>query len=102
MAAALKTTMKETKHRWCRWHVLRKLKQHVGNLYSKHSAFKKEFIKLVTEETSVQRFERKGRQLLQKYNLMENKFMKRLYKKGGMWPKPYFMDIFCADKYPKE
>jgi hypothetical protein len=76
--------------------VLRKTKQKVGNAYSKHSGFKKEFNKLVVEETSIQRFERKWRQLTRKYNLEMNRFMKRLYKHRAMWAKPYFMDIFCA------
>jgi len=96
MAAAIKSTLKNTKHRWCRWHVLRKTKQKVGNAYSKRSGFKKEFNKLVVEETSIQRFERKWRQLTRKYNLEMNRFMKRLYKHRAMWAKPYFMDIFCA------
>ncbi|CAD6228294.1 unnamed protein product [Miscanthus lutarioriparius] len=55
MAAAIKTTLKATNHRWCRWHVLRKTKQKVGPTYSKKINFKKEFNKLVTEETMVLR-----------------------------------------------
>ena len=96
MAAAIKTTLKATNHRWCRWHVLRKTKQKVGPTYSKKINFKKEFNKLVTEETMVLRFERKWRQLICKYNLVDNKFMKRIFKHRAEWAKPYFMDIFCA------
>ncbi|CAD6258724.1 unnamed protein product [Miscanthus lutarioriparius] len=51
MAAAIKTTLKATNHWWCQWHVLRKTKQKVGPTYSKKRNFKKEFNKLVTEET---------------------------------------------------
>ncbi|OQU86059.1 hypothetical protein SORBI_3003G007000 [Sorghum bicolor] len=96
MASAIKSTLKNTRHRWCRWHVLRKTKQKVGPPYSKHSNFKKEFNKLVTEETMVNRFERKWRQLIRKYNLENNQFLQRLYKYRSKWAKPYFMDIFCA------
>lgn len=96
MAAVIKSTFKLTKHRWCRWHVLRKTKQKVGPKYSKHSNFKKEFNKLVTEETIVCKFERKWRQLIRKYNLENNKFLVRLYKHRAMWAKPYFMDVLCA------
>ena len=96
MASAIKSTLKNTRHRWCRWHVLRKTKQKVGPPYSKHSNFKKVFNKLVTEETMVNRFERKWRQLIRKYNLENNQFLQRLYKYRSKWAKPYFMDIFCA------
>jgi hypothetical protein len=52
-------------------HVLRKIKQKVGPAYSKKSNFKKEFNKLVTEETVVNHFERRWRQLIRKYNLTD-------------------------------
>lgn len=63
--------------------MLRKAKQKVGHAYSKHSLFKKEFNRLVIEET-------------RKFNLENNTFLVRLYKHRRMWAKPYFMDIFCA------
>jgi len=96
MGAAIKSTFPAANHRWCRWHVLRKTKQKLGPVYSKKSNFKKEFNKLVTEETMVNRFERKWRQLMCKYNLVENRFMKRIFKHRAKWAKPYFMGIYCA------
>ena len=33
---------------------------------------------------------------MRKYNLVDNKFMKRIFKHRAKWAKPYFMDIFCA------
>lgn len=44
----------------------------------------------------VNRFERKWRQLMRKYNLVDNQFMKRIFKYRAKWAKPYFMGIFCA------
>lgn len=80
MAAAIKTTMKKCRHRWCKWHVLRKAKQWLGNVYTKNVGFKKEFHRLVTEEVSVMKFERRWRQLVRKYKLeKKNKFLKRIY-----------------------
>ena len=96
MAAAIRTTMKDTRHRWCKWHVLRKAKQWIGNAYNKNGGFKKEFHRLVTEEVSAQKFERRWRQLIRKYKLEKNKFLKRIYKKRGMWARPYLMNVFCA------
>jgi len=96
MAAAIKTTLKGTRHRWCRWHVLRKAKQKIGTPYSKKSTFKKNFNRLVTDEISPSAFEDKWHELVKEYKLEANNFMNRAYKMRGMWAKPYFMDIFCA------
>jgi hypothetical protein len=96
MAAAIKTTLCNSRHRWCKWHVLRKAKQWIGAAYSKTGGFKKEFHKLVTKEVSAGKFERRWRQLVRKYKLEKNKFLKRIYKKRGMWARLYFMNVFCA------
>ncbi|KAG0540465.1 hypothetical protein BDA96_03G411500 [Sorghum bicolor] len=96
MAAAIKSTLKESRHRWCRWHVLRKAKQKIGTPYSKRSGFKREFNRLITEEISATAFERRWSELLKEFKLESNKFMARAYKFRGMWAKPYFMNIFCA------
>ena len=96
MARAIRTTLKHTRHRWCRWHVLKKAKQKLGNAYTKYSGFKKEFNKLVTDETCKDAFELKWSSLIRKYNLRDNEFLKRLFYYRRMWAKPYFMDVFCA------
>lgn len=96
MAAAIKSTLPGTRHRWCRWHVLRKAKQKIGKPYSKKSAFKKRFNRLITDEVSPCEFERKWAELIQEYKLEANTWLIRAYKMRGMWAKPYFMDIFCA------
>jgi hypothetical protein len=68
----------------------------LGQVYSKNNGFKKEFHKLVTEEVSKYKFERRWRQLVRKYKVEDNKFLKRIYQNRGMWARPYFMDVFCA------
>ena len=87
MAKAMKSTMKETRHRWCRWHVLKNAKDRLGKVYSKHKGFKHEFNKLVTDEIDITKFERTWDTLVKKYRLSKNKFLKRLFK---------YMGIFCA------
>ena len=66
MQNALRSTMPHTRHRWCRWHVLKVLKEKTGHVYNKHSAFKKEFHAIVNEETDVESFERRWHQLIKK------------------------------------
>lgn len=68
----------------------------MGNVYTKNTGFKSEFNKLVTEEVSIIKFERRWRQLVRKYGVEKNKYLKRIYKHRGMWARPYFMHVFCA------
>ncbi|CAL5051401.1 unnamed protein product [Urochloa decumbens] len=96
MAKAMKSTMPNTNHRWCRWHVLKDAKSHLGDPYSKNSKFKEEFNNLVTFETNPKLFELRLKSLQEKYNLKDNNYLNRLYKHRAKWAKPYFMGIFCA------
>lgn len=80
MAKAMKTSMQGTKHRWCRWHVLKNAKDRLGKVYSKHKRFKHDFNKLITDETNIPAFEKKWCELVKKYKLVKNKFLKRLFK----------------------
>lgn len=96
MAKAMKTSMPNTRHRWCRWHVLKDAKSHLGFEYSKNSNFKKQFNSLVTFETDKQLFENKWKALLKKYELVKNEYLKRLYKYREKWAKPYFMGVYCG------
>ncbi|CAO2175889.1 unnamed protein product [Urochloa humidicola] len=96
MAKATKTEMLHTRHRWCRWHVLKDAKSYLGIHYSKNSIFKKLFNKLITFETNEGTFERKWKALMKAYNLTKNTYLNRLYKYRKMWAKPYFMNDFCG------
>ncbi|TVU21368.1 hypothetical protein EJB05_30998, partial [Eragrostis curvula] len=96
MEAAAKTIIPRARHRWCRWHVLKKAKEYLGHVYSKYSTFKKEFHHLITYVTSRRRFELGWISLLHKYNLGGNRYLKRLFRKRAKWAKPYFMGVFCA------
>ncbi|KAF8775567.1 hypothetical protein HU200_004341 [Digitaria exilis] len=69
MAKAIKSTLPNTRHGWCRWHV---------------------------HETNITRFEEEWGKLIKKYRLVRNKYLKRLFKHRDKWAKPYFMYIFCA------
>ncbi|TVU51116.1 hypothetical protein EJB05_02523, partial [Eragrostis curvula] len=96
MEAAAKTTIPSARHRWCRWHVLKKAKEYLGHVYSKYNTFKKEFHHLITYVTSRRRFELGWISLLHQYNLGGNRYLKRLFRKRAKWAKPYFMGVFCA------
>lgn len=96
MAKAIKTSMPNTRHRWCRWHVLKHAKSHLGTTHSKNSKFKKEFNSLITFETDRNVFETDWKALLKTYKLTKNEYLKRLFKYRERWAKPYFIGVHCG------
>ncbi|CAL4994763.1 unnamed protein product [Urochloa decumbens] len=96
MTRAIRNKLKDTKHRWCRWHVLKDAKTHLGFAYSKHSSFKKEFNELVTYERDAASFEKTWKALEIKYKLTKNTYLQILYRYRHRWATPYFMDVFCG------
>ena len=96
MAKALQKVMPMTRHRWCRWHVLKKAKETLGPIYSKWKPFKHEFNNLIADVVSIDDFESEWEQIISKYKLKRNKFLNRLFKHRHKWAKPYFMNTFCA------
>ena len=71
-------------------------KEHLEGVYSKKSLFKEEFHKLINEILCVSEFEDKWAKLLDKHDLIQNKYLSNLYYYREKWAKPYFSDVFCA------
>jgi len=63
MAKALRNIMPMTRHRWCRWHVLKKAKKKLGRVYSKQKPFKR------TDVVAIDEFESGWEQIISKYVL---------------------------------
>ena len=96
MRNAISSEMPRTRHRWCRWHVLKSAKKKLGKVYSNNKKFKSEFNELISNETDKDKFEECWASLISRHKLKKSRYLKRLYKYRERWAKPYFMDVFCA------
>jgi hypothetical protein len=96
MKNAIEEVWGSCRHRWCKWHVLKKAKESLGSIYSKNSKFRKDLHHLLDQLTSENEFENSWHQLIETYNLGSNQFLARAYENRKMWAKPYFAEIFCA------
>ncbi|CAO2038144.1 unnamed protein product [Urochloa humidicola] len=96
MRNAIATEFPVARHRWCKWHVLKKAKESLGPVYSKNGTFRARFHKLVSDHTSKAEFEQRWADLVAEFGLVNNEFLSRVYDNRTMWAKPYFADTFCA------
>ncbi|RLN03206.1 hypothetical protein C2845_PM13G19820 [Panicum miliaceum] len=96
MRNAIELELPSTRHRWYKWHVLKKGKESLGSVYTKSCAFKKKLHALLDEVVVEEEFEIRGQALVSEYKLTDNQFMVRAYENRAMWAKPYFRDTFCA------
>lgn len=96
MRAAISSELPDTRHRWCKWHVLCRAKESLGPLYSKNSGFKRDLHELLDEVVSSVEFEDRWSEMTDRYGLESNSFLRRAFFNRAMWAKPYFTETFCA------
>ncbi|KAM0857454.1 hypothetical protein ACQ4PT_048439 [Festuca glaucescens] len=91
---AIGNVLPGTKHRWCKWHVLRKAKERLGALYGKNSQFKVDFHRIVNQMLTKEEFEGAWMHMLSMYALEKNPYLYQIYETRDKWAKPYFSGIF--------
>ncbi|XP_038714387.1 protein FAR-RED ELONGATED HYPOCOTYL 3-like [Tripterygium wilfordii] len=91
MAAAIRSEMPNARHRLCEWHLERNIQENLHN-----EEFTKEF-KWFTRMSNETRFEQAWSDLLGKYGLTENMWVREyLYGKKEMWSDAFLKGHFFA------
>ncbi|XP_020181282.1 protein FAR1-RELATED SEQUENCE 5-like [Aegilops tauschii subsp. strangulata] len=72
MKAALKTILPDTLHKLCRWHIMKKYKDHLALLYKAHEKLKDDLNAVLNHPLMPSEFERAWKDLMQKYNLQND------------------------------
>ena len=97
MELAIKAVFPNTIHRWCKWHIFYKAKEHIGpNLFSKTSDFKDKFHRVLNHIRTIDEFEGAWNSLIAEYDLHSNTWLQDVWDKRDRWAPPYFKDFFFA------
>ncbi|XP_021721329.1 protein FAR-RED IMPAIRED RESPONSE 1-like [Chenopodium quinoa] len=92
MRKPIKEVMPQTLHRWCIWHIMRKIPENLENVKD----FKGVLKAVVYESLTVQEFESRWSALITEYQLEYNDWLGSLFKERHMWVPAYMRDYFWA------
>ncbi|XP_022857678.1 protein FAR-RED IMPAIRED RESPONSE 1-like [Olea europaea var. sylvestris] len=95
MQNAIEIVFPHTKHRWCLWHILKKLPEKFGYHVDKASIFST-IHRLVYDSQLVDEFENGWRTMIDTYNLYDNDWLSGLFENRGRWVPCFLKTTFWA------
>jgi hypothetical protein len=85
---------KITRHRYCLWHILRKLPEKFGT-HAQFNGIKSALNTSVYDSRTIEEFEENWKLLVETYKLEDNDWLNGLYSDRTFWVPAYMKDIFC-------
>ncbi|XP_031112084.1 protein FAR1-RELATED SEQUENCE 1-like [Ipomoea triloba] len=95
MQNAIAIVFPNTKHRWCLWHIMKKLPEKLRG-YSKYEEIKEALQSVVYDSLNENEFENGWSLLINTYDLNENDWLDGLYKERQRWVPTYVKYTFWA------
>ncbi|XP_022891675.1 protein FAR1-RELATED SEQUENCE 5-like [Olea europaea var. sylvestris] len=89
MQNAIEIVFLNTRHRWCLWHIMKKLPEKFGYHIDKSLIFST-IHGLAYDSRAVDEFEKGWRAMIDEFGLHDNDWLSRLYKNRGRWV-PFFL-----------
>ncbi|XBI05105.1 hypothetical protein VPH35_133302 [Triticum aestivum] len=96
MALAIADAFKNTVHKLCHWHIMKKYREHLAYLYYLHKDFKDEFTSMLNWPLMPTEFEAAWKRLMDKYNLHDDATMVGMWNERERWISAYFKELFYA------
>ncbi|KAF2915592.1 hypothetical protein DAI22_09g046632 [Oryza sativa Japonica Group] len=97
MAKAIKIVLPETHHRICVWHMNQNACKHLTGCVKDYKKFNADFQNCIYDQEEEEEFLRAWGQLLEKYELQQNTWLQRIFKKREQWALVYGRNTFSAD-----
>ncbi|XP_042980271.1 protein FAR1-RELATED SEQUENCE 5-like [Carya illinoinensis] len=96
MKNAIAIVFPETRHRFCLWHILKKVPEKLGSYAAYKSGLKTELMKCVYDTQTIAEFEKHWSQFINTYHLHENAWLKSLYSEREHWVPVFLKEHFWA------
>jgi hypothetical protein len=96
MTIALGEVWPDTFHLWCKWHVMKRIREGLGPTYTKNATFRSEFYTVVNEMLTKEEFVMAWRDLCKRYGLLKNEFMIRTFQCRMKWARPWAKGHYCG------
>ncbi|KAL5729579.1 hypothetical protein ACHQM5_002509 [Ranunculus cassubicifolius] len=94
MTAAVRRVFPTTKHKFCFWHIIFKFPEHLAQVYKDNKELPGVISKCLWNTYTVLEFEEKWNEILLKYGLVDNEWLKGLYAIRESWVPVYHRDTF--------
>ncbi|RYR77306.1 hypothetical protein Ahy_A01g001741 isoform F [Arachis hypogaea] len=95
MKRALEACMPTTIHRWCIWHIMKKIPSKL-NGYKGHADIEQQMSEVVWNSRSKDSFDRNWNDFLLNFGLVDNKWLSDLYADRHIWVPIYLDHHFWA------
>jgi hypothetical protein len=95
MKSAINKVFPNTRHRFCLWHILKKLPEKFGS-HSQYTAIKNAIRSCVYDSQTCEEFDASWQTLLDCYNLEDNAWLRGLYSERTFWVPAYLKGVFWA------
>ncbi|XP_040992240.1 protein FAR1-RELATED SEQUENCE 4-like isoform X4 [Juglans microcarpa x Juglans regia] len=96
MKSAISIVFPDTRHRYCLWHIMRKLPEKLGSHSQFNAGLKTSIQSALYDSQTCGEFEDKWGQLLDMYNLGSNTWLQGLYNDRSFWVPVYLKNVFWA------
>ncbi|XP_019179512.1 PREDICTED: protein FAR-RED IMPAIRED RESPONSE 1-like [Ipomoea nil] len=97
MKVAIAQEFPETRHRYCMWHIMLKVTDKVSPELAKNEAFRRELNDVVWNDSlTTPKFEVAWKEIIEKFGLIENPWLNRMYDERASWIPACFEDVFMG------
>ncbi|KAL2944187.1 Protein FAR1-RELATED SEQUENCE 5 [Bienertia sinuspersici] len=97
MGIAIKNVFSKTKHRYCMWHIMKKMPDKVGRAITKETDFLEKLCACVWSlEIEPGEFERSWKSIMCEFGLQSHDWLGQIYDIRKLWIPAYFRDLFMG------
>ncbi|XP_057432975.1 protein FAR1-RELATED SEQUENCE 5-like [Lotus japonicus] len=96
MKVAIEKIFNHSAHRFCMWHIMKKVSEKVGVSLNANEEFNTDFKSCIWRSETANEFETTWKSIIIRFQLQKNDWLSHMYDIRSMWIPAYFKDIFLA------